>query len=371
MSETFVVTQLLELERVGHEVSIVSQHRPRAADPEHDAARRSTLLRRATYVDSELHADSLDLRPSIPLEPGDNDVLHAHFGPNARRFLFARAQARAPFVATFHGYDFSAQPAEHGTSMYARLFDVADAVTVNCEHARRQVVRLGCGTSTVHVVRVGIDCRAHEFRARRYATGRPLRILTVARLVEKKGHEVALRALASARAALPELRYDVVGDGPLAGSLADLVRRLGLEDVVRFHGALRDSDVRRLLARADVFVLASLTARSGDQEGTPVSLMEAQACGIPVLSTLHSGIPEVVQDGRSGLLVEEGDADALSAGLVRIVHEHDEWPRLGAAGRAYVEAEYDVRVCTAKLVDVYGVAVRRYAERRAPAPALG
>jgi colanic acid/amylovoran biosynthesis glycosyltransferase len=370
VSETFVATQLLELERAGHEVSIISQHRPRTDDPEHDAVRSSTLLHRTTYVAGELEADSLDPRPSISLEPGDNDVLHAHFGPNARRFLFARAQAGAPFVATFHGYDFSAQPVEHGPSMYARLFDVADAVTVNCEHARREVVRLGCRPDRVHVVRVGIDCRAHEFRARRYVPGRPLRILTVARLVEKKGHEIAFRALASARAALPELRYDVVGDGPLAGSLADLVRQLGLQDVVQLHGALRDSDVRRHLARADVFVLASLTARSGDQEGTPVSLMEAQACGIPVVSTHHSGIPEVVQDGRSGFLVEEGDADALSAGLVRMVREHDDWSLLGATGRAHVEAEYDVRVCTAKLVDLYGVALRRYAQH-APAPALG
>lgn len=369
-SETFVVTQLLELERAGHEISIIAQHRPRVTDPEHDAIRRSSLLRRTRYVDAELEVDALDPQPSLPLEPGRVDVLHAHFGPNARRFLFARAQARAPLVATFHGYDFSEQPAQHGISMYARLFDVVDAVTVNCEHARREVVGLGCAPDRIHVVRVGIDCRSLELRARRYASGRPLRILTVARLVEKKGHEVALRALASVREALPAFRYEIVGEGPLAESLSDLVGRLGLDDVVRFRGALSDSDVRRLLGCADMFVLASQTARSGDQEGTPVSLMEAQACGVPVVSTHHSGIPEVVLDGRSGLLVEAGDVDALAAAVVRLVREHEAWPRLGAAGRAHIEAEFDIRASVDQLVAVYGVALRRYAERASPTPAL-
>jgi colanic acid/amylovoran biosynthesis glycosyltransferase len=98
--------------------------------------------------------------------------------------------------------------------------------------------------------------------------------------------------------------------------------------------------------------------------------MEAQACGIPVVSTHHSGIPEVVQDGRSGLLVQEGDVDALTAAVVRMVRDHEAWPRFGVAGRAHIEAEYDVRTSVGQLVAVYGVARRMYAERPSPVPAL-
>ena len=104
--------------------------------------------------------------------------------------------------------------------------------------------------------------------------------------------------------------------------LEDLIDELSLSDVVRLHGERDGAYVRERLAEAHIFLLASVTASNGDQEGTPVSLMEAQACGLPVLSTLHSGIPEVVADGASGLLVPEGDAEAL-AGRPRAAHSRD------------------------------------------------
>lgn len=360
-SEAFITTQLIALQRAGHAVSVVSQHHPRPEEPVHDAVTSSRLLDVTSYANRRLEVDVLEEQPWLPLARGGQDVLHAHFGPNARRFLFARAQAHAPLVVTFHGYDFSAQPAAHGASMYERLFEVADVVTFNCDHARRALERLGCRPEKLSLLRVGIDLDAFAFRPREHVNGRPLRILSVGRLVEKKGHEIALRALAAARAELPDVRYDIIGEGPLAGHLQDLVRRLRLERVVSLLGGRPDGDVRRLLDSADLFVLASTTARDGDEEGTPVSLMEAQASGIPVVSTRHSGIPEVVVDGRSGLLVEEGDPQALAAALIRLARAPETWPELGAAGRAHVQSHFDLRQCTGQHLDVYRRAVRRFA----------
>ena len=352
VSETFLVTEMRGLRRAGHVVDVVSHHRPRPGEPVHDEVARSGLLERTHYVDATLTPDSLDPVPSIPLAPGRYDVLHAHFGPNARRFAFAREQAGAPLVVTFHGYDVGAQPRAHGAAMYDVLFETADIVTVTCEHARRALEALGCPSEKLVRLRMPIVTHELPFRARYLWPGEPVRIVTVGRLVEKKGHAVALRAIADvARDIL--VRYDVVGGGPLAGRLDALVRSLGLEGVVTLHGERLSASVRGLLDQAHLFVLASTAAADGDQEGTPVALMEAHACGLPVVSTIHAGVPEIVLDGQSGLLVPENDPRALANAIRQLVRDHETWPALGAAGRAHVAQTFDVLPCTEELLGVY------------------
>jgi colanic acid/amylovoran biosynthesis glycosyltransferase len=359
-SQTFVVTQLLGLERAGHGVTVLSRNRPLAAEPVHEEVRDAALAERAVYLDDVLPADSLEHVLGVPLAPGAHDVLHAHFGTTARRFLFARRQAAAPLVVTFHGYDFSAQPLVHGAGLYDPLFEVADVVTANCRAALAALEDLGCPAGKLRLVPVAVDVSTLPFRPRRRERPGPVRILSVGRLVAKKGHEVALAALAAARSRLPPFTFDVIGDGPLAGPLASLVSELRLDDVVRLHGAQDGTVVRRFLAEADVFLLASRTAPDGDREGTPVSLIEAQAVGLPVVSTRHSGIPEVVAEG-GGVLVREGDPTALADALVRVVEGHESWPAMGAAGRAHVEHAFDIGACTEALVEVYAEAVAGFA----------
>jgi colanic acid/amylovoran biosynthesis glycosyltransferase len=354
-SETFIATQLRGLQLAGHTVDVVSQHRPWPGEPVHGEMADSGLLEKTHYVDVPLAADSLETVLSLPLAPGRHDVIHAHFGPNARRFLFARDQTDTPLVVTFHGYDYSAQPRAHGAAMYDALFEVADVVTYNCEHAREALETLGCPPWKLRRLRMPIVVSEFAFRARRLQPGEPLRILTVGRLVDKKGHAVAIRAVADVARERP-VGYDIVGGGPLAEPLAALVRELELEDVVSLHGARDSTFVRALLDRAHLFVLASAEAPDGDREGTPLVLMEAQACGLPVVSTLHAGIPEVVLDGRTGVLVPEHDSGALTEAILELARQHDSWPALGRRGRTHVEQTFDVDPCVEELLDVYACA---------------
>jgi colanic acid/amylovoran/stewartan biosynthesis glycosyltransferase WcaL/AmsK/CpsK len=352
LSETFVATQMRGLRHAGHEVDVVSQHRPRAGEPVHEEVAGSALLDRTHYVDAALTPDRLDAVPSVPLAPDRHDVLHAHFGPNARRFAFAKAQADAPFVVTFHGYDYSAQPRAHGAAMYDVLFETADVVTFNCEQARLALERLGCPPRKLARLRMPVVVDEFAFRARRLRPGEPVRVLTVGRLVEKKGHGVALQAIADVARDVP-VRYDIVGGGPLAERLETLVRELGLGGIVGLHGARDSAYVRALLDRAHLFVLASAEAADGDREGTPLALMEAQACGLPVVSTIHAGIPEVVLDGRTGLLVPENEPQALARAIRELIQDPGSWPALGECGRAHVRRVFDTAPCTTELLDVY------------------
>jgi colanic acid/amylovoran biosynthesis glycosyltransferase len=153
----------------------------------------------------------------------------------------------------------------------------------------------------------------------------------------------------------PEIafHYDLIGDGPLAPSLRAQIKAAGLSDRVRMHGSLPHATVQKILGESDVFVLPSVTAADGDQEGIPVALMEAMASGMPVVATRHSGIPELVEDGRSGYLVPERDSAALRAALVKLARERDTWTSLGRHGRRKIEQEFDLKTLLDQLVAIY------------------
>jgi len=281
------------------------------------------------------------------------DVVHAHFGPIGNSFRFVRQLWHAPMLVSFHGYDFSATPRQQGPAVYQKLFSTADLVTVNSNYMGRQLHKLGCSPDRIRNLSYGIDLEKYPFRARILDRDEPVRIVTVGRLVEKKGIEYVIRALAQVVPRWPRLRYDVIGDGPLRGPLQQLAREQSVDDVVQFHGALSGDRVRPLLDQAHLFVLASVTAQDGDQEGTPVSLLEAQAAGLPVLSTRHSGIPEIVLDGESGWLVPERDPEALAEKLLNLLDHPELWAGFGSRGRAFVEADFTRAKCMNDLLAIY------------------
>jgi colanic acid/amylovoran biosynthesis glycosyltransferase len=291
------------------------------------------------------------------------DVVHAHFGPVGRNFAFIPALWRVPFVVSFHGYDFCTFPRTHGTKVYDRLFAVADAVTVNSDYTLGRVRALGCADAKLVKLPVGLDPREFPFQQRILARGAPVRLLTVARLVEIKGHEHALRAVAIARQNLANLRYDIVGEGPLRPKLETLIQELNLSDTVVLHGALDGEQVRRLMNQAHVFLLCSVDI-DGDQEGQGLVLQEAQACGLPVIATNHGAFPEGLIDGLSGFLVPERDIRALAERILYLADHPDLWQTMGNAGRAFVTERYDVRQLNRRLVQLYQQLIGRSVQPR-------
>ena len=200
---------------------------------------------------------------------------------------------------------------------------------------------------------MGVDCKAIRYAPSRGRAGEPVRILTVGRLVEKKGTEYSLRALAEVVREAPHVdwRFEVVGDGPLGDGLRELAGRLALDDRVRFLGPLPSDEVRERLAAADLFLLPSVVASDGDMEGIPVSLMEAMAAGVPVVSSVHSGIPELIDHGASGLLAEERDVAGLVRHVRTLIENPDARRRLVGPARRKVEQEFNQDLIHARLVD--------------------
>ena len=147
--------------------------------------------------------------------------------------------------------------------------------------------------------------------------------------------------------------YVVVGDGPLRHSLEQMAVDRGVSDKVRFVGAQGAADVIRLLHSSDVLLAPSVTGSDGDIEGMPVSIMEGMAAGLPVIATHHSGIPEVVSDGRSGFLVAEHDVDGLSRRLADLATDPNLRARMGLAGAGIASEEFDIDMLTDRLVEMY------------------
>ncbi|HXT12883.1 MAG TPA: glycosyltransferase [Candidatus Angelobacter sp.] len=290
------------------------------------------------------------------------DVLHAHFGPVGNSFRFACRLWRAPLVVSFHGYDFTTVPRQQGPSVYEKLFIDAQIITANSNYMGEKLQSLGCPPEKIRKLSYGIDLEKFKFRARNRTADEPFRIVTTGRLVEKKGMEYVLRAVARAARKHPGLRCDIIGDGPLRGQLQKLAVELSVDQMVQFHGALNGDAVRSLLDRAHVFVLASVTARDGDQEGAPVSILEAQAVGLPVISTRHSGIPEIMPDGQSGWLVPERDSDALAERLNQLLESPQLSDSFGIHGRRFVEAHFSSALCINVLLDIYTELRERYSQ---------
>lgn len=310
---------------------------------------RSLRIRRYARPSSSL---ALAYAGATFLRQGPHHIVHCQFGQLGLTALTLRELGVLPgrIVVAFRGADLTVDPDVAG---YRVLFRIADLFLPVCEAFKDRLIGMGCDPHKIRVHRSGIDLASLEYAERLRPADGPARLLTIARLVEKKGVEFAIRAVARLKEAGRRVVYTVVGDGPQRLKLEGLVDDLGLRDSVRFAGALNHGDVLTFLKESHVFLAPSITASDGDQEGIPNALKEAMAIGLPVVSTLHSGIPELVEDGVSGFLVPERDTEALADRLAVLVDHPDTWADLSRAGRRQIEADYDVRVLNSRLVEIY------------------
>ncbi|HET8758241.1 MAG TPA: glycosyltransferase [Solirubrobacteraceae bacterium] len=277
------------------------------------------------------------------------DHVHAHFANYpALAAWIAHRLAGVPYSFTPHAHDLFV----HQAMLARKAADAAFVVAISDYNRRFLLERAGPGID-VPIVRYGIDAGRFPFRVRPANGGAPPRIACVARLLEYKGHAVLLRALADAPPPLAGAQLELVGDGPLRAELEREAGALGLRDRVHFHGAVPQPVVADVLARADVFALPSVISPDGDREGIPNALIEAMAAGLPAVSTYHSGVPELIEDGRTGYLARPGDVDDLRAALVRALTEPDPASRAQAA-RAVVEAEFSSHRSARRLVELFG-----------------
>ena len=303
---------------------------------------------------------------------GRYDAILCHFGSNGERALRVRDAGivSGPLVTAFHGADMSRYVRLHGAAAYRDLFARGELFLPVSEFWAARLVQLGCPADRIDVHHMGIDLSRFAFTPPRTPTvDQPVRIVAVARLVEKKGLPYAIRAVCALRRDGVDVVLDIVGDGPLRAELESLVGELGMSNAVRIIGAKSREDVARAMGSAHLFVAPSVTARDGDMEGIPVALMEAMASGVPVVATRHSGIPELVRDQVSGLLVGERDVEALANALRWLVDHHEQWLPLALAAHDAVAQDFNANTLTDQLVGLLERAASGETGSARPSPA--
>ena len=288
-------------------------------------------------------------------KPLHADVFIAHFGPAGVTAAKLRELGviRGKIATIFHGIDISSREVlNHYTPEYQQLFRRGDLMLPISDLWAGRLQKMGCPREKIAVSRMGVDMTRFSPRPVK-APATPLEIISVARLTEKKGLHVAIEACRQLKEQGVAFRYRILGIGPWERRLRTLIEQYQLEDVVEMPGFKPSHEVKAMLDDADVFLLPSVTGADGDMEGIPVALMEAMAVGIPVVSTLHSGIPELVEADKSGWLVPENDARALAQRLAAFSQlDTDELAPVIKRAREKIEHDFNQQVINRELASL-------------------
>lgn len=389
LSETFILNQITGLIEMGHEVDIFSVSRS-DEKKRHASIDKFHLMSRVTYFPKipknklfrfikgkflfiryffrdpkkllrsvnifKRDKDFLSLKILyyiIPFLGKRYDIIHSHFGNiGIIGSYLKKGLVRGKLVTVFHGYDLSEFLDLYGTKIYNSLFRYCDLCLPISEYWKEKLLDLGCDRKKIKVHRMGIE-PSKISSATIIKKKRKIKLLTIGRLVEKKGHKYSIEAVSDLINEKIDLDYTIAGGGPLLESLKKQVSILKKENKIKFAGECSKEEVKELYKKSDIFILHSITPPSGDKEGIPVVLMEAMAAGLPVISTLHSGIPELVINKKNGFLVEEKNVNSIKERIEYLAKNRKECERMGNNGIELVRDEYNINKQNKKLEKIF------------------
>ncbi|PWB67539.1 MAG: hypothetical protein C3F14_01985 [Deltaproteobacteria bacterium] len=288
-------------------------------------------------------------------------LLHSHFSDMAIRNIPLAAEMGIPHVSSFYGSDIWGR--EHDPAFredFHHLCGSASLFLVEGPEMGKKVVALGAPGERVRVLRIGIDIGKIPFLPRRPPPDGKVVILMAGRPVEKKGFRYGLQAFERIAGEFPrsELLLIIGGRGKRENEVVRRMKRFitekGIESRVTWSGTLSYQDYLDRIRSAHIFLQPSIHAEDGDAEGgAPVTLTELSASGMPIVATRHCDIPEVVLEGKSGLLAEERDVDGLAEKLASLVASPEAWIPMGEAGRSHIERCFDIRKQVKELERIY------------------
>jgi len=266
------------------------------------------------------------------------DVLLAEFGHIGAAIAPSCESAGVPLVVHFHGLDASNHKIlEKFAEPYQRMFQSAAAIVAVSRAMKAKLISLGAPEEKIALNYYGVDF--DRFNATDPAANPPT-LVGVGRFVEKKAPHLTILAFAKIADQFPEARLILAGDGALYGPCQAMIDAVGLKDRIEFPGSVSHDQVASLMAGARAFVQHSIVASDGDSEGTPVAILEAGAAGLPVIATRHAGIPDVVIENETGLLVDEFDVETMAEHMGTLLRDPGEASRLGARARSYIQSNH-------------------------------
>jgi glycosyltransferase involved in cell wall biosynthesis/SAM-dependent methyltransferase len=353
LSATFIIDQMTGLIDRGVTIQNWATYDPKLSSI-HPSIHSYDLLSKTRYLklvpresdDSNEWVEKFLTTNKIKLN--EIGTIHVHYGSNFVELEPLFKTLNNHVVVSFHGHDASRYFKQHGDNCYEYLFTRADIITTPSYVMKDELVKRGCNPNKIRIHRYGINLDEFNPDSRNFDSKRII-FLTVGRLVEKKGIEFSIKAFSKICNEIDcELR--IIGDGPLSKKLINLVHHLKISNKVIFLGEQNKEVVIREMKLADIFVLTSVTASDGDQEGVPVSLTEAQAMGLPAISSFHSGIPELVQHQKTGLLSREKDIPDIAKNMLFLAKNNDIRKEFSIQSRNRVLSEFNIEILNDNLL---------------------
>jgi len=293
-------------------------------------------------------------------------LIHVKFGTSALNYLELKKLTGLPLVVSFHGYDASGilNNAVILNKYRKRLFPSADHFITVSQKLKDNLVKAGCPRNKITVLWSGIDLEKFYYKPRTLNKDEPVKILCIARLSGEKGLPYLIEAFSKVSKARRNTELLIIGEGHLKKKLNKQIAQLDLKNKVKIHDFVPHYKIPDILHCHHIFCLPSVVKSDGTEEGTPNVLKEAQATGMPVVATRHSGIPHVIQDGISGFLVDERNSNQLAEKLIYLIDHPEIWPEMGQSGREYMEKHFDKYKQAKKLEYIYSNLIKRKSSKK-------
>ena len=253
-----------------------------------------------------------------------------------------------PFAVHFHGFDACEKKtiARYGEE-YRTILPLAKAVIVVSQVMKMDIEGICGPLKNLHVLPYGVD--TEKFKPGTKASTESIQLISVGRFTAKKAPIMSIKAFEILLEKFPMAHFTMIGDGELWEEAKKYVEENGLGKNVAFMGQQKPDIILAKLQEADIFIQHSIKTPSGDSEGTPNSILEASACGLPIVSTLHAGIPEAVIQGETGILVQESDFKAMGEALILLANDPTLRIKMGESARKHVLKNYEIKTQAEKL----------------------
>tara|TARA_R100001369_G_scaffold87750_1_gene123529 strand:- start:5535 stop:6644 length:1110 start_codon:yes stop_codon:yes gene_type:complete len=266
------------------------------------------------------------------------DVVLAEYGTHAHFILPIIKKAGLPLVVHFHGYDASIKKVVENHNNYKEVFQYASKIIAVSRKMEQMLLKMGCPKDKLIYNVYGPQpefLKVEPFFSKK-------QFVAIGRFTDKKAPYYTILAFKKVLDKNPNAKLIMAGDGQLLNACKNLVKHLGIEAQVNFPGVIAPEKYRELLSESVAFIQHSITAENGDMEGTPLAVLEASAAGIPVVSTFHAGIPDVIENKQTGLLCKEHDVEAMSKNMMCLLDNVDYAKTLGTAGKRNIQDHYSL-----------------------------
>ena len=316
---------------------------------------RSLFLKFVRRAPPLLYRGELDaMRKILARRPAD--LMHIYFGHTGVHLLPFIESWDKPCVVSFHGADVMLPEFRGYREKMRRMLRIVSLVLARSESLRARLVEIGCPPEKIHINRTGIPLDQFPPVHRPAPADGAWRFVQACRLIPKKGLLTALHAFRQFLQKFPNAKFSIAGEGPMKTELVQTIAALGLRGSVELRGFLSQPELSALYSQAHVFLHPSEMTADKNQEGVPNSMLEAMSTGLPVVATLHGGIPEAV-DAASGFLVGEKNDGALFAAMCRMTETGERWLEMGRAASASVRVRFEHGAQVAALENCYDEAL--------------